>query len=224
MPVSVDYVYKEVQRLANKSQVGGFLSPDEYNGYAKMAARELVEEQCKKVQSPQDVTEMLLPFIKLKPVQADTFGYIQYPSDYTHFLALTVWQQPDPDCEDPADYKTLPQVPVKMLDADKIALRLSSDLNPPSLQYPIAEFFARGIRIYPITNALLRYIREPATPFWNSAPDANGIAQYTAAGSTDFDYDVKATNILIYKILRYLGIEIRDSEIYQASVADEPRQ
>ncbi len=84
--------------------------------------------------------------------------------------------------------------------------------------------------VYPtdINNITLTYIKEPLQPWWNytlsgSTPvfaetggtTANPNAGVTPGDSTDFE--VQDFEDLVWRICKYMGIEIREADLYNLS-------
>jgi len=84
--------------------------------------------------------------------------------------------------------------------------------------------------VYPtdINNITLTYIKEPLQPWWNytlsgSTPvfaetggtTTNPNAGVTAGDSTDFE--VQDFEDLVWRICKYMGIEIRERDLYNLS-------
>lgn len=222
--VSINTVYQRVQQLMNKSQVGGYLSPTEFNNYANMANLGLLNVEYDQFQKTQKITDRLSSFIDKKQSYANNKGEMAYPSDYFYFVALRTYDRDSymvlvKECGDiqPTinDYRKLPQVAIKTLDNDKLGIRNQSALYRPNYNFPIAIFYTDYIQILPIDLGVtvIDYIKKPVTVVWNYTNDAYGLPVYTSTGSVNFEWDANVENALVMEICKYAGIEIRELEI-----------
>lgn len=221
----IDKVYKVILQLINKYQTGGYLSPAEFNRYAEFAQREYIEETYNKANGQgyefnYDISDM---FSDIKKVQSVTVlnGSIQKPSDYLHFSTAYSHYV----------FKDEPRLaPIELVRDSEWAERLSSEVNKPSLQFPIMRNMDGKFDVYPaaINNVTLTYIKEPLLPWWNytlSGSDrvfaaTGGITTnpnpgVAAGNSTDFE--VQEFEDMVWKICKYMGIEIREGDLYQLS-------
>lgn len=229
MAVSVDTIYKRVQALSAKSSVGGWLDPAQYNEYANMASLSIINQQFQIFQKLQKVTDVLSPFIKRKQTWINSSnGLLQFPSDYLFFINLRTYRRDKyleviKECgETPptiTDFAKVPQIPIKLIDSDKLATLNQSDKYTPNYQYPYAEETSSGFFVYPLDlgYALFTYIKQPVTVNWAFTYDAFSLPVYDAANSVDFEYDDTASNMLVMEICKHFGIEIRDADLVQAS-------
>lgn len=121
-------------------------------------------------------------------------------------------------------------VPVDLVDDTEWIERCTSQIDPPSLRYPIARMIGTNIEVKPDTlNQLhLTYIKLPLEPWWNytasgktltfaetGGSTTNPNSGVTAGDSTDFTLAEAEFNVLVWKMCSYLGIEIREAEFYQ---------
>jgi hypothetical protein len=230
MAVSVDTIYKRCQMIANKSQVGGYLNVEDFNEFANMASLSIINQQFQIFQKLQKVTDILSPFVKRKQTWINSStGLLQYPADYMYLINLRTYKQSaylalKNSCIEGQeltadDYKKIPQIPIKLIDSDKLAVLNQSDKYTPNYEYPYAEETLNGFYIYPLDlgYALLTYLKKPATVIWNYTTDIYGLPVFTSTGSVDFDYDDTASNMLVMEICKHFGIEIRDADLVQAT-------
>ena len=227
--VSVDTIYKRVQALSNKSAVGGWLDPAQFNEYANMASLSIINQQFQVFQKVQKITDVLSPFIKRKQTWINSLtGLLQYPSDYLYYITLRTYRRDKyleviKECGDVAptvkDFAKVPQIPIKLIDSDKLATLNQSDKYTPNYDYPYAEETLDGFYIYPLDlgYALFTYIKQPVTVVWAYTTDIYGLPVYDATNSVDFEFDETASNMLVMEVCKHFGIEIRDAELAQGS-------
>ena len=229
MAVSIDTIYKRVQALANKSAVGGWLNPAEFNEYSNMASLSIVNQQFQIFQKLQRVTDILSPFVKRKQTWINSSnGLIQFPSDYLYFINLRTYRRDKyleviKECGEEAptikDFAKVPQIPIKLIDSDKLAVLNQSDKYMPNYEYPYAEETSSGFYVYPLDlgYTLFTYIKQPVTVIWSYTTDAFGLPVFSQTGSVDFEFEDTAANMLVMEICKHFSIEIRDGELGQAS-------
>jgi hypothetical protein len=221
----IDKVYKAVQQLVNKNQVSGVLTPAEFNRYAEFAQTELIDETYYNgnKQGYEFNYEISENFSALKVVSSIVLsnGQATKPTDYNYFSSAY------------ANYIFQGEgrvTPVEFVRDSEWAERLGSEVNRPSRQFPIMRNMDGFFDVYPtdINNITLTYIKEPLQPWWNytlsgSTPvfaetggtTTNPNAGVTAGDSTDFE--VQDFEDLVWRICKYMGIEIREGDLYNLS-------
>lgn len=227
--ININTIYQKVQQLSNKFQGSGYLPPDEFNRYVNMASLEMLTQGFNAYQLNQRVTDDIRNFITNQKLQVDEYGKLDYPSDYMFYVALRSYSKSEyealqENCKNTlVDYASLTQIKVKLLDNDKLGTRLSSDLLKPTLQYPIAVIYADYIQLYPISIGLVQfdYLRRPQEAVWGYTQNIYGLPEYNAATSTNLDWHESVENKVIMKVCKYFGIEVREGEIYQATIQQE---
>jgi len=230
MGVSVDIIYQRCQALSNKSAVGGWLNPTDFNNYANMASLSVVNQLFAQFQRTQKISDVIKPLVKRKQTWINSStGILQFPSDYLYFLSLRTYKRDKyleviKECgETPPtikDFAGIPQIPIKLIDSDKLAVLNQSEKYTPNYEYPYAEETLSGFHIYPLDlgYALFTYLKQPAEVIWAYTTDPiYGLPIYDAANSVDFEYDDTAANMLVMEICKHFGIEIRDAELSQAT-------
>lgn len=219
MPVSVDQVHQLSYYIAAK-QLTAYPSPDEWNAYAGFGNLDLFnyyndlrEKQLLKVKSGESIFEppILSNFIipDYPMVSASVFGYPSYlspsiPNDYAYDIAVKT----------PINgvNKT-----VTKIDHTKLETCLNSTIDAPTNVYPIYVEYANNFKVYPATipgPVSMDYYRYPETPIWNYTP-VNGMPVYNPAGSVDFEWDLSEIYRLTTRILKYMSISMRDTEVEQ---------
>jgi len=120
-------------------------------------------------------------------------------------------------------------VEVERVNQDKIFYLNSSPLTSPSAGYPAyvlggATTTESGntISVYPTTlttpgTIMSQYVRYPNPPNWTYATLLAGepLFDSTAADYQDFELPLSDEPTLIAKICQYVGIEIREADVYQ---------
>jgi hypothetical protein len=228
----IDKVYSAVSQLANKDQVSGILTPAEYNKYAELAQRDYIEEnynpQTGKLgyestfKNTDDLSDLKVPLSIIV-----NSGRATMPDDYLHFSSA---------------YGTFifgnrgRVTPIDLVREGEWAERLASEVNKPSKSFPIMKSMGSYFEVYPqsVTNINLTYLKVPQQPWWNYTLSGSTPVFSSAAGtvanpnsgvasgaSTDFTLGEGAYNSLVQKILQYIGIEIRENDLYVMSTQEK---
>ena len=110
----------------------------------------------------------------------------------------------------------------------KINLLSRSNLTTPKLNTPAYTQSELTVSLYPLTidgvgQVKSQYIRKPKDPKWTYTSLSGGEPAFNqgAQDYQDFELPVSDEPRLISKILQYVGISIRDSDIYSAGVNEE---
>ena len=110
----------------------------------------------------------------------------------------------------------------------KITMLNSSNLTAPTLQYPAYNLEGSFITIYPVqfngaTDVQAQYIRYPKTPNWTYLTVANGDPAFNQSNADfqDFELSPDDETSLVFKILQYAGMSIRDIQEAQFGAEQE---
>ena len=110
----------------------------------------------------------------------------------------------------------------------KITMLNSSNLTAPTLQYPAYNLEGSFITIYPAqfngaTDVQAQYIRYPKTPNWTYLTVANGDPAFNQSNADfqDFELSPDDETSLVFKILQYAGMSIRDIQEAQFGAEQE---
>ena len=216
-------------QLINKDQIGGTLTPLEFNRYAEFAQREYVEEMYNRndgmgYESTYDVSDFISAIKENTTITVQN-GTIAKPSNYLHYSSAYI----NTIFNDAGAVS-----PIELVRDDEWAERLASQVNKPSKKFPIMRDMGSVYQLYPqdINNVNMTYLREPLEPWWNytlsgSTPifaETGGITTnpnsgVTAGDSTDFE--IQEFEDLVWKICKYIGIEIREGDLFNLSNAEQ---
>jgi hypothetical protein len=110
----------------------------------------------------------------------------------------------------------------------KITMLNSSNLTAPTLQYPAYNLEGSFITIYPAqfngaTDIQAQYIRYPKEPNWTYLNVANGEPAFNQSNADfqDFELSPDDETSLVFKILQYAGMSIRDIQEAQFGAEQE---
>jgi hypothetical protein len=113
----------------------------------------------------------------------------------------------------------------------KITMLNSSNLTAPKLNTPAYTQSEGTISLYPETidgsgQVRAQYIRKPKDPKWTYSSLAAGepIFDQGAADYQDFELPASDEPTLVSKILKYVGISIREADLYQAGTSEELKE
>jgi hypothetical protein len=120
---------------------------------------------------------------------------------------------------------------VERVSHNKITLLNNSLLTAPSNTYPAYTMENLLATIYPETiskqgQIVGQYIRYPKTPKWTYVTLTNGEPSFDQSQPDyqDFELPIEDEYKLVQKILQYVGISIREAEVYQFAKVEEREQ
>lgn len=224
----IDDVRTTVLAVLNKNNYG-YLSPMDFNLYAKQAQLEIFEnlfyQYNNQINSENarrsgtdyaDISKGILEdidiFNKLSVLSSVALGFFELPSDYYFINTVTV---------------TGSNVILERVSQNKITALNASPLTAPSVDFPV--YIQRGddISVYPNTTGPLSatYIRYPKDPVWTYLTMGSGNTPiYTPTASTqDFELPKSYQNELVTKILQYAGVEIREKMVVDFANNEEQK-
>jgi len=117
---------------------------------------------------------------------------------------------------------------VERVTQKKIFFLTSSTLGSPTTQFPAYVLSGNTVSVYPTSiqnngDIKAQYIRYPKPPQWTFLSLTNGEPIFDQTSSTyqDFELPLSDEPGLIAKICQYVGIEIREAEVYQFGQNEE---
>lgn len=205
--INVNSVLITVQDISSKNQSGGYLSPDEFNNFAALAQREIVNEVYQLLDINRSATALISPVIKVEGVNV-TSNYVDKPTDYSQiisFYAMTfnsgAWSKKE----------------AENLNQTEIGDRLRSQIDNPTIDYPVVVSDMNGLRVYPdgISRGELSYIYDFPDPIYATTGTP---PVYDPVNSVDFVLDDLFFDIVVYKVCLLFGISVKDANLQQTSV------
>lgn len=208
----------------------GFITPMEFNLYAKQAQLEIFERlfyvysvginkqnnrqhNAGYADIPKQVEEAIDIF--------STYGVLTYDS-------ITLKYEIPADCYylDKVLYNDTTEI--EKISHSKINNVLLSGFTQPSTTYPLYTNSSNEIQIYPSTISgtglvTAQYIRYPQDPKWTWQSFTNGAPFFdpSAVDYQDFELPLNYETDLVLKILTYAGISIGEAEVVNASTSNE---
>jgi hypothetical protein len=237
--VSINDVRETVLAICNKNNYG-YISPDDFNLYAKQAQLEVFNEYMSKYNyyinlennhtsgsDLADLAEAARESIEVF-IDSDTLVFNAVFGSVSTFDAPSGWYHINT-----LVYNGNVEIAKgSRLDIIRLA---NSNLTAPTEQYPMYYMGNAGINmpngtiaIIPNTiqsNVAATYVRYPVDPKWDYVTLINGEPMYNAAGSVDFEVAEDDEPTLVNKILEKAGLSIREPEVYKtASMNDNEQQ
>lgn len=217
--ININEVYEIVQNMAQKAQHGS-ISVSEFNKYANMASMDLFNE---KIGPVRDYYQLGKAMAKTSPsmnkvVDQSLRPFLVY--DLPVLVTAGLANIPT-DCEF-IDNIMFDNVDLKWIPKSKIGSYLNSTIDNPTEEYPVYIDSKDGIQVYPNTIELvdLTYYKTPVTVEWKYTLVANKPV-FTSTGSVNFEWYPTQKLQLVTRILGYIGISIRDTELTQYAEQQE---
>lgn len=208
--VSINQVHSLCYYIASK-QLQAFPSPAEFNQYANLANIDLFnyynDERLKELIKVKQGESIYIPpvlanFVQYNVLLPQSGNVLTQPNDYVYDLQMTS-----------ASVNLY-----KKVDYDKVANYLNSTIDLPTTTNPIFVELPDSFQVYPstATQNQLTYLGEPNTVIWNYSL-VNGRPVYNSVGTVDYQWDTTELFRLTSRVLKYMGIAIRDGELAQAA-------
>jgi len=217
--------FELIKFICNKDFSGNIITPERFNQLIKVVNIDLFRKKYGLPEQyqpgrpiPKEYVEITLKnmddlkiFKTYLEDQAVTDGILSYPSDYAH--------------RDQIIYKfiktinnvatTLPR-PVEIIREAQAAERRGNYTKQPTTKNPIGVVRSDGVAIYPdtITEVDFSYYKWPTDPVF-AYTLGDGFITYDADNSTEFEWPVDEHQTLITMMLSYIGINLREAEIFQ---------
>lgn len=227
----------------------GYISPSDFNLYAKQAQMELFEEYFSSYNKTINMENTRMSgtyYADIKGALEETLDYFSVANGLTHITAnrfsmpsltttgdlsymiikvLCYDFQPGP----PATF-TFKGEAEKVINS-KITMLESSILTAPSEMFPAYTIQGDQMTIYPNTfnspgEVVAHYIRFPKDPKWTYVSLANGepVFDQTQPDYQDFEMPLEDEYKLVMKILQYCGVSIRETEVTNFGIAQEQHE
>ena len=243
----INSVRNTVLAILNKNNYG-YLSPSDFNLYAKQAQMEFFEEyfsQYNKVMNMENARMSGTAYADLGKVIAESIETFSVTSTLTQVAPATNRFYLPSVTTTGYDYYMINKVlcydasvsprkfkgEAEKVSHNKITMLINSNLTAPTETYP-AYVQENGIlTVYPSTINLpneveANYFRYPKDPKWTYITVANGepVFDQSQPDYQDFEIPLEEEYKLIVKILQYAGVEIREELPIQFGVAQEQHE
>jgi hypothetical protein len=204
----------------------GYLTPEEFNLFAKQAQMEIFEEYMYDYnnavvkQNARLINSGYANVIKKLEETIDIFRMESVPLVYSnpYFLLPN-----DIFLIDTVIYNN--SVEVEKNNKGTYNL-LSSNMIAPSVFYPIYTQNSSNIRVYPgliVSGITMDYVRTPVDPKWTwvNITDGEPLFNQGASDYQDFELPLFDEPKLVIKILQYAGISIGELDVARIAKAEE---
>lgn len=224
MAINVNTVYRTVLSLLNREQ-RGFLTPDQYNRFARMAQLDLLDKAFldynryltrKETGSINDEyanlaknTKQKIDVFSISATLNFTNGVASVPTNLYKCIMVSTGSR---------------AIEVEEIQKSDLPYITSSKLTTPSVSYPI--YYKQGSFFYilpnTISSATIDYIFKPSDPIWAFTSGATyGDMQYSSISSVNFSLHDSEEVALITKILLLAGVTIKDPNVVQVAKQEE---
>lgn len=221
----VNSVYNTVLNIVAKER-NGFITPEEFNSFAKQAQLELFQQYFYDFQKAK--------ISDLKGMETSGYSDITKQLDQTidAFSKNTdlVYNGVDLKFDLPENFFLLNVLyyngkEVTHVDQGKLHYLLNSNLTAPTETYPTYVMQGNKIAVYPTTitdNINIYYVRYPADPKWTyTVVNGSPLFNQSANDYQDFELAISDFPKLVVKICEYAGVSIREMDVVTAARAEE---
>ena len=221
----INSVRNTVLNIINKDN-NGFITPEEFNSFAKQAQLELFMQYFFDFQQS-----------KVKDMKGmETSGYsditkqIDQTIDYFSKNTDLVYNGTDDKFDLPENFFLLNVLyyngkEVTHVNQEKLYYLLNSNLTAPTETYPTYVMQGNQISVYPTTivdDINIYYVRYPLDPKWTyTVVNGSPLFNQSANDYQDFELAISDFPKLVVKICQYAGVSIRETEVVQAARAEE---
>ena len=236
MAVSVDTVYQRVLALANKEQ-RGYITPQEFNLLANQAQMEIFEQYFYDIKSLGRIPGNDAEYSDPLSVLYEKVGEFDVEQDDAWILG----NMPPTNNIMDIPWNLIYKLGTVRVDGAQVELVNSKDfdaarlspLTSPSISRPIGTTGAFGLRVAISANTFalpgnelnmsISYIMRPPDVEWAYVV-VNDKALYNDNISIDFELHSSEETELVYKILKFVGINLKDEGIMTQGQALEQYQ
>ena len=222
----INSVRNTVLAVANKENYG-YITPSDFNLFAKQAQLDIFEEYFYRYNewitkqnarvSGSDYANIVKNLEEVIDKFSSVSGGLTYSVDRFEL---------------PSDYYLINKVlysgnkEIERVSHGKINNLLSSHLTTPTTSFPAYTMIADSIQVYPDSisdNVTCHYIRRPKDPKWTYVSMSGGEPLFDSSAADFQDFELPATDepLVVNKILQYVGISIREGDLYKSALQDE---
>lgn len=194
-----------VEYCANKVQVGGYVSPSQFNMLANRAQMQVFEKDYQTYLQTKNIPDFLKTFLKNTVFQVPpTTAIYSAPSDFEHVAAMRRYAPGSPGIE----------IPVEETRDESWGELQRSQLLKPTLQFPKYMEFGSEFRFLPKNIGIIKldYFKTPVAPVWGYVY-TSGRPVYDSATSTDFEFPESYLNSVASNYLALIGVNLKDGEL-----------
>jgi hypothetical protein len=243
----INSVRNTVLSVLNKNNYG-YISPSDFNLYAKQAQMEIFEEyfsQYNKIINMENARMSGTAYADLGKVIAEAIEIFSQTSSLTQVSAGTnrfyvpslittgydYYMINKVLCYDASGMTRVYKGEAEKVSHSKITMLINSLLTSPTETYPAYTQEGAIMTVYPDTINLpneidAQYFRYPKDPKWTYITLVNGEPSFDQSqlDYQDFEVPTEDEYKLVIKILQYSGVSIREGEVVQFGLAQEQQQ
>lgn len=210
--ISVDTVYQRVLAILNKEN-RGYMTPQEYNLLANQAQLEVFEQyfyDLNQFNRAGEITNEYANIVNNVKEKINLFRTTATISKISSVFTLpsslyrlgTVYYNNTTEL-DPIDQNDFLHIN-------------ASKLTKPDVKKPVYIRNGNTLTVYPTTidSVGCTFIKNPAQVVWGYV-EVNDVAKYDSSTATDFELHDSDETTVVYKILSYAGLVIKQPEISQ---------
>ena len=231
--INIDQLKTFFEFILNKNQVGGNITPSQFNVIVKQAQLDLFNEyynpQYQRGLAAQrgfEINQLMTDFFNSLLVSQlmiltknGLFAEVNLPENYSHKSSAYVeTYKTNEECEDCSlgNCEEVGYGVVRFIMDNQKGGVLKSRIAPATVEYPFGRIENGKLKILPntVTSATFNYVRLPVTPIWGYALSGSRPV-YNPSTSTDVELPIIFMNELVAKMLTYKGINIREQQVQQ---------
>jgi hypothetical protein len=221
----INSVRATVLNIINKDN-NGFITPEEFNSFAKQAQLELFQQYFYDFQKAKisdmkgmetsgysDITKQIdqtIDFFSSNEDLVYNAGTSQFDLPVNFFLLNVLYYNGKE---------------VAHVDQGKLYYLLNSNLTAPTTTYPAYVMQGSQVAVYPDTivdDINIYYVRYPQDPKWTyTVVDGSPLFNQSANDYQDFELAISDFPKLVVKICQYAGVSIREMDVTSAARAEE---
>ena len=221
----INTVRNTVMAIINKDN-NGYITPEEFNLFAKQAQLEIFEQYFYDYTNwvnkrnarlandgYSDIQKQISENLDTFTVQA-TLAYNSgagafTASDDSYFVNVLLYGNKE----------------IEYVAHTKIMNLITSNLTSPTVSYPAYYEKDHLYYVYPSSiqsNVSALYVRYPLDPKWTyTVVSGSPIFNQSASDYQDFELPQSAQNDIVFKILSYAGVNIRENDVVQFAMAGD---
>ena len=214
--ISVDNVYKTVQRILNKEQ-RGYFPPNEFNYFADLANTEVFENYFYEISQYNNAPIAMTEdddYADIKKLLAEKIHVFEEETSistgHTDFSSID-------------GFYRMGNVYNSTYETEEVTRREYRDIlrSPLTSAFPLGMWFRDKNGITTNSSGVtMSYIRKPVSPYWAYMTVA-GNPVLDPATSVDFELHESDLPDLVVKIAGYAGVAIKAADVAQAATAKE---
>ena len=212
--ISVDTVYQRVQAILNKEN-RGYMTPQEYNLLANQAQLEVFEQyfyDLNQFNRTGEITNEYANIVNNIKEKINLFRTTASLSKANSVFAL------------PSNLYRLGTVyynnttELDAIDQNDFLHINASPLTKPDVKKPVYIRNGNNLTVYPttITSLSCSYVKKPSQVVWGYV-EVGSIAKYDSSTATEFELHESDETVVVYKILSYAGLVIKQAEVSQVA-------